>query len=274
MIRAGEADRPALEALLGADPCRAMFPLANLAAHGLSGTGHRNATTFWLDDAAAPRAVLGVTKGGMVMPLWDDDFDARPAALLLAGQHLRGLTGPAGPVRSLMAAAGLAASPGRFDADEPHLALDLARLRLPEGPGRLAPIDAAPDMARAWRAAFLAELGMGSGEPDRAAAEVAEWIAQGSHRFLIVGGQPAALTGFNARLPDIVQVGGVYVPPEARGRGLARRAVGLHLEEARREGVARATLFATSPAAAASYAALGFERIGDYALVILSEPSS
>ena len=95
-----------------------------------------------------------------------------------------------------------------------------------------------------------------------------EWIAADSHRFLVVDGEPVALTGFNARLPDIVQVGGVYMPPEARGRGLARRAVALHLTQARAAGAGRATLFASGAAAVACYAALGFERIGSFTLVL------
>lgn len=272
MIRAEEAHRGAVETLLEADPCRAMFPLTSLAAHGLSGTGHRRATAFWLDDATAPTAVLGITEEGMVMPLWGDDFDARRALPPLAGRRLIGLNGPAGPVRALMAVAGLAAPPGRLDADEPQFTLDLARLRVPDGPGRLAPLDVARDVARAWRAAYLLDLYMSRPEPDQVAKDVAGWIDADSHRFLLLDDRPAGMTGVNARLPSIVQVGGVYVPPATRGRGLARRAVGLHLAEARGARVALATLSASSPAAASCYIALDFERIGDQALVFLAEP--
>lgn len=272
MIRVDEAHRGVLQSFLANDPCRAMFPLANLAAHGLSGRGHPHATAFWIDDADAPTAVLGITEEGVLMPLWADGFDARRALPPVAGRRPIGLAGPARAVRELMAVAGFAAPPGQRDSDEPHFMLDLARLRVPEGPGRLAPLDAAPDVARAWRTAYVAKLNKREPEQDRVAAEVAGWIETGSHVFLIVDGRPAALTGFNARLPGIVQVGGVYVPLETRGRGLARRAVGLHLATAREAGVARATLFASSPAAASCYTALGFERIGDYALVFLAEP--
>jgi predicted GNAT family acetyltransferase len=80
------------------------------------------------------------------------------------------------------------------------------------------------------------------------------------------------MAGFNARLPDMVQVGGVYTPPEARGRGYARTAVALCLRAARERGVRRAILFTGEDniPAIRAYRALGFERIGDFAIVLLS----
>lgn len=36
---------------------------------------------------------------------------------------------------------------------------------------------------------------------------------------------PVSLSAFNASLPDIVQLVGIYTPPELRGRGYAQRAV-------------------------------------------------
>ena len=48
---------------------------------------------------------------------------------------------------------------------------------------------------------------------------------------------------FNARLPDIAQVGGVWTPPHARGRGYARCVVAGSLLHARTQGVSRALLF-------------------------------
>ncbi|WP_139792875.1 GNAT family N-acetyltransferase [Pseudophaeobacter leonis] len=86
-------------------------------------------------------------------------------------------------------------------------------------------------------------------------------------RILEVGGAPVAMTNFNAALPSIVQVGGVYTPPDLRGLGYARRAVALHLAEAQQAGITEATLFAANPAAARAYEAIGFSRIGSYRIV-------
>ncbi|MGB3554705.1 MAG: GNAT family N-acetyltransferase [Jannaschia sp.] len=267
MIRADASHRPALEAALGKRPELAMFPLANLGRYGLSG-GHPRATTFWLDDADVPTAILGVTEEGMVLPLWSDGFDPARAVPLLRGRALMGLAGPAGPVRALMAVADLADAPCRLAEDEPQFLLDLAALSVPDGLGALAPITAHKDIAVALRRAYIEELHLPGEDDDQSVRDVESWIEADSHRFLMIDGAPAALTGFNATLPQIVQVGGVYTPPDTRGRGLARRAVALHLAKARQAEVARATLFAASEAAVACYRPLGFERIGEYALIL------
>lgn len=243
-----------------------MFALSNLARHGLAG-GHPRAMTFWLDRTEAPVAALGVTEDGMVMPLWPDAFDAALAVPHLRDRPLIGLSGPAGPVRALMAAAALTAAHDGLNADEPQFALTLDRLVVPTGPGVLAPLSAAREIAVAWRRSYADELRMPAGS---VAEVIGDFIETDSHRLLMVDGEPVAMTGWNARHAGTVQVGGVYVPPALRGRGLARRAAGLHLAALRAEGIAQATLFAVSDAAAACYRAIGFERIGTYALVFLA----
>ena len=114
------------------------------------------------------------------------------------------------------------------------------------------------------RAAYDSELTL---PPN--SASVDRWIEADSHRVLVADGKVIAMTGFNARLPGIVQIGGVYVPPDLRGRGLAGRAVALHLEESRNRGTTKATLFAASEAAARAYIRLGFVRIGSFGLALL-----
>ena len=79
------------------------------------------------------------------------------------------------------------------------------------------------------------------------------------------------MTGFNSQFEDVVQIGGVYTPPEKRGRGHARRALAMHLAEARSKGATQAVLFAANAAAARAYEAVGFQRASDFALVMFSE---
>ena len=86
------------------------------------------------------------------------------------------------------------------------------------------------------------------------------------------GGAPVAKTGFNAVLPDMVQVGAVYTPPDLRGRGYARRAVALHLAQARDLGVQRAILFSANAAASRAYEAIGFQRVGAYRVALFDHP--
>ena len=89
------------------------------------------------------------------------------------------------------------------------------------------------------------------------------------------GGALVAMTSFNARLPEMVQVAGVYTPPALRSRGYAQCVVAGHLIAARTAGVKRATLFtrAANLAAQAAYRGIGFNSIGDYALIVFAEPA-
>jgi len=52
-----------------------------------------------------------------------------------------------------------------------------------------------------------------------------------------------SMTAFNAEVPGIVQIGGVWTPPPLRGRGYARAVVARHLATARERGVEKAILF-------------------------------
>ena len=80
-------------------------------------------------------------------------------------------------------------------------------------------------------------------------------------------------TGFNSEVPGIVQIGGVWTPPSLRGRGYARTIVARHLITARDRGIKKSILFTAydNLAAQKAYESLGFERIGDYAIMILKD---
>jgi predicted GNAT family acetyltransferase len=106
----------------------------------------------------------------------------------------------------------------------------------------------------------------------KAASDIDSYIATDTHRVLYEGDRPVAMTGFNATLPEAVQIGAVYTPPADRSRGLARRAVAMHLQEALAGGVTDAILFAASPQACKAYEAVGFARKGDYAILVYEEP--
>ncbi len=87
-------------------------------------------------------------------------------------------------------------------------------------------------------------------------------------------GEPLAMTSFNAILPDMVQIGNVYVPPELRRRGYARVVVARHLARVRAEGVRRAILFASGPAASRAYESIGFREEGSFTLLFFAEIQS
>ncbi|KTD10618.1 GNAT family acetyltransferase [Legionella gratiana] len=86
---------------------------------------------------------------------------------------------------------------------------------------------------------------------------------------LFVNNTPVSLCGFNANLPDIVQIGPVYTPPSLRNKGFARIAVYLCLKQAAARQVKRAILFTNENSAICAYKSLGFYEIGKYRLALL-----
>ena len=272
MIKATEADRAEIEAFLDPRSEYAMFPLNNLRHHGMVG-GHPYAVTLWIARRhGAISDVLTQTETGMVFPyLISGDYGAAAAAL--RGRDVFGMVGCRDFVRGLEAATGLLDAAKTLDHDEPHFLLDLADLALPDGAGRIVPLADAPEaVIKSWMLDYqISTLNTPAAEaPQRVADSYAHYVGSGSHVVLMTGDTPLAMTGFNARLPDIVQIGGVYTPPELRGRGHARLAVALHLAQARFAGVRRATLFSASDMAARAYRAIGFRDIGLWTLLIFA----
>ncbi len=104
---------------------------------------------------------------------------------------------------------------------------------------------------------------------DEGAKKMALWASRG---LLFVArdaeGELCGMTGFNAALPDIVQIGGVYTPPSLRRAGIGRSLVSGSLDIAEKEGASESVLFTNNPFAARAYESLGFRRIGDFSLLI------
>lgn len=278
MIReAGPDDISAIQAFLTARRDQAMFPLASLRDHGLTkgdfASPLDHALRIWLVGGS----VIALTRAGNLLPYLDGTPDLSGLPVALDGQTLSGVISPAASARPVIAALGLDRLPTATNRDEPGFALDLADLALPDRPGTvLRPLMAA-DLALAtdWREAYLSEVmgGAGPGARAKAKADIASYLAKDSHRLLLHHGTPVALTGFNATLPEIVQIGGVYTPPDLRGKGYARRAVTLHLAEARQKGATRAVLFAANDAAASAYSAIGFQSAQPFTLFLLATPT-
>lgn len=273
MRQATKSDLPAIRNALSARPEQTMFPLSNLARFGFEGP-HDYAPFFWMGEGAAMGDVLTIGRAGMVMPFLPSG-DLSGALSTLLGRKITGFIGPAPQTRPLFDALPCRDAPTMLNRDEPHYALDLSHLKEPEGSGTLVPLgEVDRDILLEWRAAYQIEaLGEEPGKAhDRAETEIAGYIEADSHRALLIDRQPVAMSGFNAALPDIVQIGGVFTPKALRNKGYARQAVALHLAQARARGVRRATLFASGAAACRAYEALGFSRIGEWSLILFKDP--
>ena len=95
-------------------------------------------------------------------------------------------------------------------------------------------------------------------------------VDQGLGFVLLARGRPVSTTAFNATVPDMVQVGGVFTPPQLRGRGYTRTIVAHSLVDATRQGATRAVLFAArgNGSSQRAYRALGFEQVGPFRLTV------
>jgi len=270
---AAEAEIPAVRAFLEDHVTGSMFPLVNLRDHGLNGK-HPRSMNFWvLREGGRITDILAISQEGVVFPQCPNmNWEAvKPA---LKGKGIQGLIGNRMQVRSLQNAIGLSDAEAFLNHDEPQFLLDLSEMPVPVGPGQIIPITKAPEnIIRTWMLDYQMNALSMAEAPTRAVVEnsYATYCSNESHVVLMDGGTPISMTGFNARLPNIVQIGGVYTPPDLRGKGYARRALVLHLEQVRAQGVSRATLFAASASAVAAYESIGFKKIGEWTLCLFTE---
>jgi GNAT superfamily N-acetyltransferase len=275
--RAVPGDEAALEAFLAQHPATSMFLRGNLA-HGLGPSDHPHATGYHLYPASGPiAAVLGLTRSGMVLCQTGGVDQAIPEiAQALSGQIVTGFSGEAGQIGALMAQLALQFPRDfRMDHIEPLFRLDLAEL--PDGDDTIRPARAEEvDLLTGWFTAYMQDTGLGAGDPAAGIAEArdrAQAAALGSSvRLLVAEDRPVAMAALNARAGDMVQVGGVYVPPARRNQGLGRRMTRALLTEARGQGARAAVLFANNDAAARAYLGIGFRQIGQYRIAFLHAP--
>ncbi len=198
------------------------------------------------------------------------------AAVTQSGRAVRSLSGPRALVVAARKALGFADRATQLDSCEELMALPLADLRVPPplADGRWIcrhPIASDRfDLAR-WSYGYAVEALGRVASPEEEQRALSEFEPDPSTWVLAVEGKPVARSTFSARLPDMVQIGAVYTPPELRRRGYGRGVVAGSLLDARQRGVTRAVLFTENPAARAAYLALGFRVVGDYGIVFFKE---
>ena len=201
-------------------------------------------------------------------------------------RRLAGFFGPLVQVRAARHDMGLDEIPLLKDTHEDLFALDLADLLLPpvlaekKVTCRVAG-QADFDHLVAWRAAFR-KVAFGDVEGEyletTSRADIVALLPAGSLFILeaLAHGDmppaPLACCSFNARLPDAVQIGNVWTPPELRGNGYARAVVAGALAIASKAGVVAAILSTgrKNVAAQAAYRGIGFKLVGDYAIATIS----
>jgi len=267
---ATQADCAAIDAFLLERAPVSMFPLTNLREFGL-GADSQKAMRFWINDPLTD--VLGMSGQGMLMPIFASD-DVPGIAAALSSMRIGGVVGAEAACAVVKTALALPAA--ALDRVEPHYELQLADLVMPEVTGlSLVPFTLVPrDVLIAWRTQYYIEaLEVPPADaPARAIAHVNGALESGDYRVLMRGETPLAVTGFNAKLPETVMIGGVYTPTAFRGQGYAGKALALHLAEVRDKGLKQAVLSAANEAAAKAYERIGFQKMGAFNITVLDRP--
>jgi predicted GNAT family acetyltransferase len=272
----GPPDRGELIAFLEQRVDTSLFLLSNLDAAGFEDHGRTLQGTYagaFTNDAMTAVAVH--YWNGIVIVQGDAGLeDAARASVAHSKRALSGLLGPL----DLVARARRRRAPRANRRPRSPLR---ARARRASGPrvarssrDRMPSAQPRRDRESARRLArrlFLEALGA-----ERTPAlreEARESLARlGSRGWVLChDGRQVAYSTFNARTRGVVQVGGVFTPPELRGRGYARAVVAGSLLDARREGNRRSVLFTPreNVAARRAYEALGYQAIGEFGMVLL-----
>lgn len=274
-------DEAALERFLRVHTDSSMFLRSNARAGGLEDRGEVFQATYGAAfDGGEMVGVAAHCWNGVLLlqaPVMLEQVAGR--AVAASRRSITGLSGPADQVVAVRRALGMEGRPAAKDSTERLYALATNGLLVPPLLTARAVVCRPPespelDLVTKWRVAFAIEaLGLrDSPAVERDAhADMLRHQRDGSHWILLAHGTPVAYSAFNARLPDVVQVGGVWTPPEHRGRGYGRAVVAGSLIDARREGVTRAVLFTDDAAAQRAYKAIGFQHVADYGLVLFEE---
>lgn len=276
-------DEPALEAFLSRHADSSMFLRANARAAGLEDHGAPFQGTYVAAFEAG--RITGVAahcwNGNVLLQAPADLEKVVREAAARSGRGVAGLIGPWEQVVAARKALGLEGRPAPKEGNEELFVLSLDRLVIPQPLAsglvtcRRADVPDL-DLLTDWRVGFSIEaLGRSAGPAlwTEAREETRLILERDAGWILLAAGAPVAFSAFNSRLPDMVQVGGVWTPPELRGRGYARAVVAGSLLDARVAGARRAVLFAEDGAAKRAYLALGFRVRGRYGLILFDNDS-
>lgn len=275
----GEADLPDLTQFLERTPDTAMFLRSNLRQSGIIDAGKPYQGTYvGVFEAGRLGGVAALYWNGNMMFQCEISHAVQLANETLAASLPRacsGLLGPGALLEEVIALPPFSLRRARMASRQDLYGMDLVELApATQMLARVRP--ATPkdrEVLSGWRHDYLCEtLGAEPGDftQTRAVEEIDRAIEEGRAFVLAMADNLLAYAGFNATLPDMVQVGGVFCPPAERGLGYARAATHGALLAARARGVKRAILFTAEDNIPAKrcYEGLGFRRVGDYGIVI------
>lgn len=278
-------DEALLETFLQPNIESSMFLLGNMRAAGLVDNGRSlegtYAAVFEQGRIVAVAALFW--NGSLVLQAPLTLLDGLWQTAVIAAQRpITRLIGPQPQVQTVYERLNLTPTNIQWDEPEKLYRLRLANLQVPrqlrtgEWQGRRVQADDVELMTR-WRVGYALET-MGEKE----SPELWQQMRAGVQRYMHLGRswilqdreQLVSTSSFNTTTDELVQVGGVWTPPEFRNRGYGRAAVAASLLAVQAEGIHTAILFTGEENFPAQkvYEALGFGQIGDYRITLLKEP--
>lgn len=197
----------------------------------------------------------------------------------LAPRQVRGILGPLPQTDEARQLLGMTKTPVLKASREDLFALHLDRIEIPEHLAEGRWTSRRPRRSELaglvdWRLLSVTETGAAA-QPDEHTRGDAEEVIRNLDRdgalwVLEVDGRIVSMNSYNATMPDMVQIGGVFTPTDLRGLGFARACVAGSLASARHAGIKRSVLFTPkeNASAQAAYRAIGFRVVGDYGIVM------
>ena len=280
----GPGDQADVIALLAGHADSSLFLRRNVAVTGLADRDERYHGTWAgaFEDGRLVAVAQHTRFGSVLLQAPSHVAEVTRESVRASARPVGGIVGPWQHALGARTALGLDGAPTRVESHEGLYALPLDAIIVPESLARgtwhcrRARRDELEHLV-SWRVGYNVETnGHIDGPAMRALSreEIEAGLAEGSGWVLEIDGTPVAYQQFNAMLPDVVQVGGVWTPPALRSRGYGRAVVAGSLLAAREDGVRRGVLFTgeSNLPARRAYAALGFRRVGDWALIFFKEP--
>ncbi|MEM7169916.1 MAG: GNAT family N-acetyltransferase [Pseudomonadota bacterium] len=270
------SDQERLQAFLEQDLDRGLILYSNITRAGLSDGGRTFEGTYAAYLVAGEIvAVAGHFWNGMLLVQGDKKLPELTSLCL--SETRRPMTGVLGPRPNVESLSRLFADQGfrlRQSMPQELMVLDMEALATPQALTRPDVICRRPrsseiDLLSNWRVDQERETLDRADDPklrrnsrtriERSHGEKSLWVLEQNGRIV-------ANCEIVARAGDRVQIGNVRTPPAYRNQGFARAVIAGALGQLRNLGIKRAILFVHDPAAKRAYQALGFSKVGDFAL--------
>ena len=276
----GPGDEPALARFFAAYPHTTLFFQNNARKGGLVDRGavYQASYAAAFEAGAITSLATHCWNGNVLLEAPRHLEAVAREAVRASGRVVSGILGPRAQAVAARAALGLDGAPAYMDSAEDLFALELDQLRVPAPLAHdewlcRRPHERELAMLIEWRHDYRHQhLGEAPGEAllAKSREEIQRYHGEAAHFLLERDGQPVAYAAYNAATPSCVQVGGVWTPPPLRSKGYARAAVAGALLAARARAVLRSVLFTEEDnhPAKAAYRALGYQRVGDYGMVM------